>query len=165
MFQSKPTYFHGSFFAPGLALFTKIRFARHPFAFSNSHKGEIQWMNLSAFSSFLAIKPCWNHLTSNLGLINVQCGSPFPRTRLTTNKKRANYPGLLEKQIKRSAVIVWLECGQISVHFSRASWSRIVQLRPNFRPRSRRVKTRRKRWTAPVTGLRRSQNDWIFRQC
>ena len=67
---------------------------------------------------FAIVKPCWNHLTSNLGLINVQCSSPFPRTRLTTNKKRANYPGLLEKQIKRSAVIVWHECGQISVHFS-----------------------------------------------
>ena len=58
-------------------------------------------MNLSAFSSFLAIKPCWNHLTSNLGLLNVRCGAPFPRTRLSTNKR--DYPGLLEKQIKRSA--------------------------------------------------------------
>ena len=67
---------------------------------------------------FLAIvKPCWNHLTSNLGLINVKCGSPFPRFRLGTNKRaRADYPGLLEKQIKRSAVTLCYNC--VNIHLN-----------------------------------------------
>ena len=102
MFQSRPTYFHGSLFAPGLALFSKYRFERKPFTISNRYKG----ITIKRFFYFLIIisatvKPCWNHLTSNLGLLNVRCGAPFPRTRLSTNKR--DYPGLLEKQIKRSA--------------------------------------------------------------
>ena len=44
------------------------------------------------------------------------------------------------------------ELVKYSVIFCRNSWSRIVQLRPNFRPRSRRAQTRSKRWAAPVTG-------------
>merc|ERR1719438_528454 len=112
VFQPRPTYFHGSLFAPGLALFSKYRSGRKPFTISNRYKA--------------IVKPCWNHLTSNLGLLNVRCGAPFPRTRLSTTKRVPNFPGLSEKQIKRN------------------SWSRIVQLRPNFRPRSQRAQTRRK---------------------
>ena len=69
--------------------------------------------------SLAIVKPCWNHLTSNLGLINVKCGSPFPRFRLGTNKRaRADYPGLLEKQIKRSVVTLCQNC--VNVQFNSA---------------------------------------------